>query len=223
MLKERIVSALVFGCCIACAMILLVHVRVAILAALLAFFLSGGTLVSSLRQFSQLSTSLVIVSANALLYSIIFLGIFYWLVDQDLANKVYRVTARLIIPTIILFCLTCVPAINPLAPRGISELAAKEKILQEKIHFGLGLGETDAILRSMKIPFEYRTEQVESVVFNNGMGTLVKADAGDRVILARIQTAAYEFPCDYMIQIALVFGRDGNMKKNYIGRVRTCP
>src|SRR5258708_11046257 len=108
MLKERIVSALVFGCCIACAMILLVHVRVAILAALLAFFLSGGTLVSSLRQFSQLSTSLVIVSANALLYSIIFLDIFYWLFDTNLGNKVYSVRARIIIHTIIFFSLTCV-------------------------------------------------------------------------------------------------------------------
>ena len=66
------------------------------------------------------------------------------------------------------------------------------------------------------------TETSQAAVINRSEKSITAA-AGDRVISARLETEASQFPCGYDIEVVLLFGPDERMKDQYVHRLRLCP
>lgn len=118
--------------------------------------------------------------------------------------------------------LACIPAMNPLWPHGMADLAKQESELQTAIPVGTSLDQVRGVLNSKKIRFYETTEPSSGVILQNQQATIT-AESGDTVLVSRLQTEAFEFPCGYDMQIVLLFGRDLNLKERYIHRFRICP
>ena len=130
---------------------------------------------------------------------------------------------RFVAPVAILFSLSCVPALNPLWPRGLAELATRESELQHALPLNMGLDRARTVLQSKGIPFHEDTEPNQTIVLDDGRGLSISAAPGDRVVSARLQTEARAFPCGYDIQIVLLFGPDERMRQQYVHRFPLCP
>jgi hypothetical protein len=70
--------------------------------------------------------------------------------------------------------------------------------------------------------FHEETEASETVVLKRE-DTSITAEPGDRVMWARLETDASQFPCGYDIEVVLVFGPDEKIKDQYVHRSRVCP
>lgn len=223
--KYRIGLALAFGAGFPSLWLLLVKLwPVFIVSLLMGIFLSpGGFLSDFILKPKDVSPPAVVLAVNVALYSAIAyvaLSIFWRVPDVP---PMRRLLMRLAVPAAILLGLACVPALNPLWPRGMMELENQEKELQTAVPVGVGLDEVRVVLRSKRIQFYESTEERQEVVLDNGKGESVTAAPGDRVISARFQTPASQFPCGYDMQIVLLFGRDDKLKQQYIHRFRICP
>jgi hypothetical protein len=125
-------------------------------------------------------------------------------------------------PAAILLGLACVPALNPLWPQGMKELAKQESELQAAFPLGIEIGQSRTILQTKRIAFSEETETSDRVVLER-IERSIKAGPGDRVLSARFQTNAYSFPCGYDMEIVLLFDRDGKLKQQYVHRFPMCP
>lgn len=214
----RISTALVFGAGITALFVLLL--RGPMWIPLTLPIIPGTTLVAPLFHPEEVSYPLAVLSANTLVYSIAA----YAALARSKANvfTLRRATMRFAAPAAILFGLACVPALNPLWPQGMTELAKQETELQAAFPLGIELSRTRAILQAKGIEFLEQTETSDRVVLK-GIDRSIKAAAGDQVVSARFQTNAYSFPCGYDMEIVLVFGRDDKLKQQYIHRFPMCP
>jgi hypothetical protein len=136
-------------------------------------------------------------------------------------EQLRRIAGWSIAPVAAVAVLACIPALNPLWPHGMSELAKQESDLQIAIPFGMSLDQVRDVLNSRKIQFHESTES-DGVVLQNPSETIT-AQSGDTVLVSRFQTDAFQFPCGYDIQIVLLFGHDRNLKQRYIHRFPMCP
>lgn len=170
----------------------------------------------------EFSHPLLVSFANILVYS----GVAYAVVSVCCRNvpvERMRVAAiRLTIPAVVLIGLICVQSLNPLAPRGMAELTSKVESLQNAFHAGMELENARAVLRSREIRFQEVTE-TSSMQILEKPGRSMTAAAGDRVLSARLETDAGEFPCGYDIEVVLLFGPDERLKDRYVHRLRLCP
>ena len=132
------------------------------------------------------------------------------------------VATRLVVPVAILVGLACIPALNPVWPRGMAELTRQEKVLQDALPMGMGLEGARAVLRSKGIQFQEATETSQAVLLKR-QDKSITAAPGDRVIPARLETEASQFPCGYDIEVVLLFGPDERLKDQYVHRLRLCP
>ena len=129
---------------------------------------------------------------------------------------------RLLIPAVVLIGLICVPSLNPLWPRGTAELTGKVESVQNAFHVGMELENARAVLRSREIRFQEVAETSAMQILQEP-GRSMTAAAGDRVLSARLETDAGEFPCGYDIEVVLLFGPDERLKDQYVHRLRLCP
>jgi hypothetical protein len=104
----------------------------------------------------------------------------------------------------------------------MDQLSKSENELQEALPVGMELDQARAVLRSKGIDVHEETETSESLVLKRE-DTSITAEAGDRVISARLETDAAQFPCGYDIEVVLLFGRDEKMKNQYVRRLPVCP
>lgn len=192
-------------------------------ALILSLLLLPGGIIAHLAVRSQeIGPPLLVLAANAAVYAgVLFVGLSI-LARRVAAEKLRLSTIRLVLPVAILTGLVCVPALNPLWPRGMTELTKQEKVLQDALPMGMGMDVARAVLRSKGIRFQEETETSNAVVVSRPDGRITAA-AGDRVISARLETEASQFPCGYDIEVVLLFGPDGRMKDQYVHRLRLCP
>lgn len=171
----------------------------------------------------EFSPPILILAANGLIYSAIaYAGVS--VLGRGLgAEKLRTATIRLVFPVAILVGLVFIPKLNPLWPRGMTELTTQEEQLRQALPLGMKLDGVRAVLHSKGIQFREETEASQSVVFDDGKGGSITAAPGDQVVSARLQTEANQFPCGYDIQIVLLFGQDERMKQQYVQRLRVCP
>ena len=171
----------------------------------------------------EFSPTLLVLAANILVYSVIaYAGLSVF--GRGLSTENMRAaTTGLLFPVIILAGLACTSRFNPLWPRGMTELTAQEKELQQELPLAMRLEGVRNVLRSRRIQFREKTEASQSVVLENEKGGRMTAVPGDRVVSARLQTKANQFPCGYDIKIVLLFGQDERMKQQHIQRLRLCP
>src|SRR5215469_10725964 len=123
-------------------------------------------------------------------------------------TQVRRIAAWSVLPVTVLVSLACVPAMNPLWPHGMADLAKQESELQTAIPVGSSLGHVRGVLNAKKIQFHEFGEPTGGLVLEN-RDTTINAQAGDAVLVSRFPTEAYQFPCGYDMQIILLFGHEG--------------
>ena len=221
--KYRICAALLFGAGLTSLLVLLLNIVPLFLSLLILGLLSfGGVAMAVLSRSSELEPPLAMMALNALAYGAIgYIAVsIFW--RSSNAATMRRVAIWLVLPAAFFVCLACVPAINPLWPRGMSELTKQESELQAALPLGAKLSQCRAVLQSKGIQFREETESSAGVILERVDRTLT-ADADDRVLSARFQTAAGAFPCGYDMEIVLLFGRDDKLRQQYIHRLRLCP
>lgn len=224
MAKYRVAVALLCGAGFTALLVILIKLSMPSgIALLLSLLLLPGSAVAHLAVGSQeIGPPLLVLAANAVVYAVVlFVGLSVFGGGVP-AEKMQRATIRLMFPVAILIGLVCIPALNPLWPRGMSELTKQERTLQDALPVGMGMDGARAVLRSEGIQFQEETETSQAAVINRS-GKSITAAAGDRVISARLETEAGQFPCGYDIEVVLLFGPDERMKDRYVHRLRLCP
>jgi len=190
---------------------------------LLSLLLLPGSVVAHLTVGSQgIGPPLIVLTANVVVYAAVaYAGLSIF--GRSVAAEKMRLTAiRLVPPVVILVGLVCIPALNPLWPRGMNELIRQETTLQDALPMGMGMGGARAVLRSKGIQFQEQTETSKAVVVDRRDGSITAA-VGDHVISARLETQASQFPCGYDIEVVLLFGPDERLKDEYVHRLFLCP
>jgi hypothetical protein len=224
MATNRVALALLCGAGFTALVVILIHVFLPSGTALfLSLLLVPGSVVAHFAVGSQdIGPPLLVLSANAIFFAVVsLLGICIF--GRGIATqKLRRAVIWLMFPVAILIALVCSPALNPLWPRGMTELTKQEQALQDALPVGLGIDGARAVLHSKGIQFQEETETSKTVVVNRPNGSITAA-AGDRIISARLETEASQFPCGYDIEVVLLFGPDERMKDQYVHRLRLCP
>jgi hypothetical protein len=224
MAKYRVAVALLCGAGFTSLLLLLIKLSLPSgIALLLSLLLLPGSAIAHLAVRSEeIGPPLLVLAANAVVYAAVsFVGLFIF--GRGVAPEKMRLTAmRLVLPVVILIGLVCVPALNPLWPRGMKELTKQETTLQDALPMGMGVDGARAVLRSKGIQFQEQTETSKAVVVDR-QDRNITAAADDRVISARLGTEASQFPCGYDIEVVLLFGPDEKMKDQYVHRLRLCP
>jgi hypothetical protein len=184
--------------------------------------LPGSIPATFLTKTTGLGAPLAILAGNAFFYSLVAFAIVSGRF-RNATRTFARLTAvKLLVPTVVLLFLACVPALNPLWPRGLTELTNQEKDLQQALPPGLLLDQARSVLSSNGMHVNETQETTKRTILqrdNKG----VTASPGDRVLSARLETKASEFPCGYVIEVVLLFGPDERLKEPYIHRLRLCP
>jgi hypothetical protein len=224
MAKYKILVALSCGAVFTALTLLLLNLSsTAGLSAVLSVILfPGGMAIDFLLRSKEFSPPLLVSFANVLIYS----GVAYAIVSVFCRNvpvERMRVAAiRLLIPAVVLIGLICIPSVNPLWPSGMAELTGKVEKLQSAFHVGMELENARTVLQSRQIRFQEVTETSPMQILDEP-GRSMTAAAGDRVLSARLETDAVEFPCSYDIEVVLLFGPDERLKDQYVHRLRLCP
>jgi hypothetical protein len=223
-MRYKISIALFFGAGLTSLLLLLLKASpAAILSVVLSMpLLPGGILADVLFSPREFSPPPAVLIANVLVYSAVTYAaiLIFW--RNASVPEMRRVVIRLAAPATILMGLACIPAFNPLWPRGMGELTKEESELQAALPLGVELSQGRSILMSRGIQFREETESSGTVVLERE-GRKLTAAEGDRVVSARFQTGASVFPCGYDMEVVLLFGPDGKLKEQYVHRLRVCP
>jgi hypothetical protein len=224
MTKYKIGVALSCGAVFTSLTLLLLNLSsTARLSAVLSVILfPGGILTDSLLRPKEFSPPLLVSFANVLIYSAVAYAVVAIWCHNVPVEKMQVAAIRLLLPAVVLIALICVPSLNPLWPRGMAELTRRVESLQNAFHVGMELENARAVLQSKQIRFQEVTETSPMDVLQEP-GRSITAAAGDRVISARLETEASQFPCGYDIEVVLLFGPDQRLKDQYVHRLRLCP
>ena len=219
MLVNRIIAATLIGIGFTSLLAVLLNVPLQPLVYLAFLLLAPGGIVGSmLFKVSWLGSPVPVLICNAVIYSAAAYLVFHRLRYQ-LSAKGTLVIAAAALP---LASLACVPSLNPLWPRGMSDLEEKERVLREGLPADSDLTSARAFLRGRGIDaYEYSATS-EDVVLRRAT-VKVMAQPGDHVLSARVPTAAQQFPCSYDIEVILVFDRQEKLKQSDISRIGICP
>lgn len=224
MAKYRIAVASLCGAGFTALLLLLIKLLTPSgMALLLSLLLLPGSAIAYIAVGSQeIGPPILVFAANAVVYAAVsFFGLFIF--DRRVALEKMRIaTIGLAFPVALLTGLASTPSFNPLWPSGMTELTKQEKTLQDDLPIGIGIDRARAVLHSKGIQFNEEAETSLTVVVQESDRS-VTAAAGDRVISARLETEASQFPCGYDIEVVLLFSPDEKMKDQYIHRLRLCP
>jgi hypothetical protein len=222
--KYKILLAMLSGAGFASLLVLLLNAPVAVLSKLLsALLLPGAIPVALLSKAQEFDPPLTVLAANALIYSGAAYVVIFVVRRKATVETIRLTTIRSVAPVAILIGLSCVPALNPMWPRGLESLATQERELQQAVPLGMGLDVARSVLRSKGMQFREDIETSQTVVLNDGRGLSITAAPGEHVVSARLQTEARAFPCGYDIQVVLLFGQNETMRQQYVHRLRLCP
>jgi hypothetical protein len=225
MTRYTVAVAVLCGAALASVSVLLLNLSlpspVAVLLILLQ--LPGGILTHFVVGSEDFGPPLLVLATNVLFYSATAYAGFSVLGRGISSEKMRIAMVWLVLPAVASITLACIPAFNPLWPRGMAELTKQERELQEAFPVGMGVESVRTVLLSRGIKFYEDTEERDRLVLNRGNGESVRSAPGDRLISARFQTEASQYPCGYDMEIVLLFGRDDKLKQQYIHRLRVCP
>jgi hypothetical protein len=182
----------------------------------------GGIPVAILSKSGGLGSVPALLLANTLFYSVMIFAVISPCY-RNLGEASVRLTAgKVAAPIVILVVLACIPRLSPLWPQGMAELERVEKELQSAILPGMTVGEAQGVVRTAGIAFQEETEQSPLNVLETSDVTM-RAQTGDQLLFSRFQMKAGQFPCNYEMQVFLLFGQDGKLRQSYIHRRPVCP
>jgi hypothetical protein len=189
---------------------------------LLALFTPGGIAMSTLPWHTNWISISALLGANVAIYSILVFAVLLLRFRTIGLAKLGQIASRMVLPVAAISCLACFPSLNPLWPRGMTELSRQESELQTALPLHMRLQDARSMLMAKGIEAVDFVENSEGVVFQ-GPDKRITAHAGDRVLSGRSQTSASSFPCSYEIQVVLVFGPDETLEERYVRRFPICP
>src|SRR5258708_3196278 len=95
------------------------------------FLMPGGLLGSLYSRSDGLGSPLILMAANALLYSAIAYTAFAWWLRGIDVRRAKSATLIFTGPALGLFCLACMPSLSPLWPQGMTHLPEEEQSLRD--------------------------------------------------------------------------------------------
>jgi hypothetical protein len=219
-MKLKIGVAIAFGVAITSVAVLSLNVRLFQLFP--AFFLLPGGMISAIFRPKEFTPPVsLLVLFNSLFFAALVLAALRF---GNVPSLILRRIALWLAPiAVISICLICVPRFNPLMPEGMAELFRQETELRDGFHQGMPLEQARSVLIAKHVVTYEWVADKHAVVFSNGRGEDFTAEANERVISAMIPTNAFQFPCGFRFNFALVFGSDNQLKKQYLRRFPLCP
>ncbi len=217
MVIYRLSFAVLCGLLISCTAPLLTNCLFWIaLPAVLVLF--PGGLVAAIVFHSDLPST--IIALNSIIYS----GLTYVALAfrRDLSLRFLRIASiSMVLPAALVVGLASVPILDPLFPRGVTELGRQESSLQSDFPDRISIEKARQLMRSKGIQYDEFAPAAGLVLEREN--TMMVASSGDRLIHSRSPTTAREFLCSYDMEIDLLFDASGNLKQRYIHRFRICP
>jgi hypothetical protein len=189
---------------------------------LLSALFAPGAIVIAPFNFGERSSVVALFGANVLTYSVLAFGVILLRFRELLEGELKRFSVRMLSPIVAISTLACFPALNPMLPVGMADLAKQERELQQALNPSVNLQDARSVLNNRHVEFGEQLQESDALVFQ-GPDKRINAEAGDRVIVSRWRTSAWSFPCGYDMEIILLFGPDEKLKDRYIRRFPLCP
>jgi hypothetical protein len=189
---------------------------------LLPALFAPGAIVIAPFNFGEWGSAIALLGANVLIYSVLAFGLILLRFRRLLAGELKRLTVRMLLPFVAVSTLACFPALNPMLPVGMADLAKQERELQQALNPSVNLQDARSVLNNRHVEFGDQLQESDALVFQ-GPDKRISARTGDRVIVSRWRTSAWSFPCGYDMEIILLFGPDEKLKDRYIRRFPVCP
>ncbi|MGH9641687.1 MAG: hypothetical protein ACRD3Q_04625 [Terriglobales bacterium] len=120
-------------------------------------------------------------------------------------------------------CVAVVYFVYLCLPHGYSRLEQLESSLNQLTPQGAPIGNVRAGLSQEGINYYERVEKSAGPLLSVGSQVKISANPGERVILSRHPTDAWQFPCAEELNIILVFDNQNKLARSYIGRFHRCP
>lgn len=214
------VASLLFG--VAIASLLAVVLNVPRLGHEADVLLIPGGIVASVFSRALVPHPMLLLVANAIFYAMCFFGLCLSLRRWLTASIVRLGPWAVGFLAVVLFALACIPRFDPLWPHGMGELRDREVRLRNLIRGDMTIDEVRAALEQESIPLNEETEDRARDILRN-RNTQIIASAGDRLIFSRFRTDAIQYPCDYDLQVVVLFAPDGKIKNRYVASLPICP
>jgi hypothetical protein len=214
---RRIAFAFLSGAGFTALLPLMLHLSY--MSLLVSLLLLPGGMIQALLGGTD--SPVAILLSNFAIYSLLTFAIVSRLPQILQRPESPRVILWLALPVGFLVGLACIPALDPLWPTGMTQLAKREAQLQEILPVGMDLEQAQGVLRSQGIEFwEHIQESDGKLTWPEGS---LNASSGDIILSAQIPTDAGQFPCGYRIDVFLAFSKDRRLTDRYIHRFRICP
>jgi hypothetical protein len=221
MTKYRICVSLLSGLGFVSLLCLLLNIPVVSLL-LFALFAPGAIATTLVLRFANWDSNLALFAANVVIYSMVAFVLIILRFRDSEATALRRFAVRMLFPVAAISFLACFSAFNPLVPVGMAELSTLELGLQQAIRPQMRLQDARAVLTAKGVEFNEHLEDSQSLVFQ-GQDKKITAAVGDRVLVSRFRTSAFNFPCGYDMEVILLFGQDDKLKDQYVRRFPMCP
>jgi hypothetical protein len=218
----RLILAVLVGTGFSSLITLLLNLRGSVVLLLSILMFPGGLIASFLPHSQELDSPLSTLAANGAAYSGLAFLLLTYSFSKINIHALKRSAIAITLPVIALTLMACVPSLNPLWPREMEKLAQEENDLRQGLPIGEGVTECRDFLRSRKIEF-YEVELRDQQEITRRGGPPMIAQAGDRLISARVFTDAGQWPCGYAIEVALIFDANDALKDSRVNRLRLCP
>lgn len=162
MRSTRLVFAIIAGVGLTSVSALLLNVpSQAVLIVAFLLIAPGGIVGSHLFRISWLVSPVPVLALNAAIYSTIAYLLLHRLRYQLSKSKVLLLASG----AVLLACLACTPSLSPLWPRGMSQMAEREKSLSDGLRPGSDLSSAQTFLRAQGIDlYEYNASEEQTVL-----------------------------------------------------------
>jgi hypothetical protein len=220
--RYRLILALLLGFAFTGFVSLLLNVRSSLALFTLILLMPGGLVVSLFSEPGLAGPPLPILVVNGLVSSAIAYVSVTYLWRAASLDGIKSGIRWIALPAICAACLSAVPSIDPLWPKGMSQLEHQEKALRNGLPVGLSLDSARAFLQKQGVnSYEFESRNQETIL--NKAHTSIVTRPGDRVITAKIDTQVEAFPCGFVVQVVLVFDTDEKLRQPYVERDAICP
>jgi len=220
MTKYRVFASLLAGA--GFVSVLCLSLNIPAVNLLLSSLFAPGAILIAPFNFGEWGSVVALLGANVLIYSVLAFGVILLRFRGLLKGELKRLTIRMLLPVVAASTLACFPALNPMLPVGMEDLAKQERELQQALNPTVNLQDARSVLNNRHVEFGEMLQESDALVFQ-GPDKRINARTGDRVIVSRWRTNSWSFPCGYDMEIILLFGTDEKLKDRYIRRFPMCP
>ena len=146
MTKYRIFASLLAG--VGFVAMLCLSLNIPAVNLLLSALFALGAVVITPFNFGAWGSVVALLGANVLIYSLLAFGVILLRFRGLLEGELKRLAVRMLLPVVAASTLACVPALNPMLPVGMADLAKQERELQEALNSSVNLQDARSVLNN---------------------------------------------------------------------------